>query len=56
MDGCSSLKEIDVSIFNTGKVIDMSYMFFRCPEELIIKIKKQNKNIRDEALIQLKDF
>ena len=28
--GCSSLKELNLSNFNTNKVTDMSYMFERC--------------------------
>jgi len=27
---CSSLKELDISNFNTYNVYDMSYMFFKC--------------------------
>ena len=35
---CSSLKKLNLSNFNTNKVINMSYMFFRCStlEELNI--------------------
>ena len=29
-DGCSSLKELDLSNFNTNNVTDMSYMFYEC--------------------------
>ena len=28
--GCSSLRELNISNFNTNNVDNMSYMFFRC--------------------------
>ena len=40
--GCSSLKELDISNFDTKKIEDMSYMFSDCSEELKKKIKSQN--------------
>ena len=72
--GCSSLKELNISNFNTNNVINMSYMFSYCSslkelnisnfnmndvnhiffmfdggsDELIGKIKEQNKNIKIE--------
>ena len=48
-NGCSSLKELNLNNFNTNNVIDMKSMFFGCPNELIIKIKAQFKNIKEEA-------
>ena len=43
--GCSSLKELDLSKFNTDKVTDMSYMFYNCfsLEKLNICHFKTNK-------------
>ena len=42
---CSSLKELNLSNFNTDNVIYMSYVFEGCSDELVKKIKNQNKNI-----------
>ena len=47
--GCSSLKELNLNNFNTNNVTDMSYMFSGCSDDLIMKIKSENKNIKDEA-------
>ena len=43
---CSSLKELNISNFNTNNVRHMTGMFDGCPDELKEKIKKQNKNIK----------
>ena len=45
--GCYSLKELNVSNFNTNNVTDMSCMFFECSEELEIKMKSLNKFSED---------
>ena len=50
-DGCSLLKELNLNNFNTKNVNDMTGMFSRCSNELIMKIKTQYKNITDEAFI-----
>ena len=42
---CSSLKELNLSNFNTDNAIYMSYVFEGCSDELVKKIKNQNKNI-----------
>ena len=47
--GCSSLKELNLSNFNTTNVTDMRNMFSGCSEQLIKKIKAQYKIIKDEA-------
>ena len=47
--GCSSLKELNLTNFNTNNVIDMRKMFSGCFDNLKMKIKSENKNIRDEA-------
>ena len=47
--GCSSLVELNLNNFNTNNVTDMSYMFYKCSDDLIRKIKSENKNIKDEA-------
>ena len=47
--GCSSLKELNLTNFNTNKVKDMRWMFYGCSDDLKRKIKSENKNIKDEA-------
>ena len=44
--GCSSLKELNLSNFNTNNVTDMTDMFYECSYELKYKIKKQYKSIK----------
>ena len=46
---CFSLKELNLTNFNTNNVTNMSFMFFGCSNDLISKIKSENKNIKDEA-------
>ena len=46
---CSSLEELNLSNFNTNNVTDMRGMFSGCSIELIMKIKAQYKNIKEEA-------
>ena len=46
---CSSLKELNLNNFNTNNVRDMNYMFSGCSNELVMKIKRQYKNIKKEA-------
>ena len=48
---CSSLKELNLSNFNTNKVIHMEDMFSECSEQLKNKIKSEYKNIKDEAFL-----
>ena len=40
---CSSLKELNLSNFNTNNVTNMRYMFYECSDELKNKIKEQIK-------------
>ena len=47
--GCSSLKELNLNNFNTNNVTNMSCMFSGCSDDLKMKIKSENKNIKDEA-------
>ena len=47
--GCSSLKELNLNNFNTNNVTNMSCMFYGCSDDLKMKIKSENKNIKDEA-------
>ena len=47
--GCSSLKELNLNNFNTNNVTDMYGMFRGCSNDLIMKIKTQYKNIKEEA-------
>ena len=48
---CSSLKELNLSNFNTNNVNDMGYMFNGCSEQLKIKIKSEYKNIEEKAFL-----
>ena len=50
--GCSSLKELNLSNFNTIKVIDMSYMFSRCSSLEELNISNFNIN---HGVIKLND-
>ena len=43
---CSSLKELNISNFNINNVIDKKGMFNGCSDDLIKKIKKQNKKAK----------
>ena len=47
--GCSSLKELNLSNFNTNNVTNMGYMFSGCSDQFKNKIKAQYKNIKEEA-------
>ena len=47
--GCSSLKELNLNNFNTNNVADMYCMFLGCSDDLKMKIKSENKNIKAEA-------
>ena len=46
---CSSLKELNLNNFNTNNVTNMSFMFSGCSDDLKMKIKSENKNIKDSA-------
>ena len=46
---CSSLKELNLTNFNTNKVKDMFRMFFECSDDLKRKIKSEYKNIQYDA-------
>ena len=46
---CLSLKELNLTNFNTNNVYNMWSMFLGCSDDLKMKIKSENKNIRDEA-------
>ena len=48
---CLSLKELNLSNFNTNNVTNMSGMFKGCSDNLKKKIISQHKNIKDEAFI-----
>ena len=47
--GCSVLKELNLNNFNTNNVADMNRMFYGCSKDLIMKIKTQYKNIKEES-------
>ena len=47
--GCSSLKELNLNNFNTNNVTNMCSMFYGCSNDLIMKIKTQYNNIKEEA-------
>ncbi len=46
---CSSLKDLNISNFYINKITHMYYMFHKCSNQLIIEIKAQYKNIKEEA-------
>ena len=47
---CSSLKELNFNNnSNFDNVTNMDYMFLKCSNDLIMKIKTQYKNIKEEA-------
>ena len=48
--GCSSLNELNLKNFNTNNVSYINFMFFGCSDELILKLKTQYKNIKQEAI------
>ena len=48
---CSSLKVLNLSNFDTNKVSYMRRIFYKCSNELIMKIKTQYKNIKEETFI-----
>ena len=48
-NGCSSLKELNLSNFNTNNVTNMEYMFSGCSEQFKNKIRAQHKNIKEEG-------
>ena len=48
-EGCVSLKNLNLDNFNTKNVTNMAYMFMECSGELIMKIRAQYKNIKEEA-------
>ena len=47
--GCSSLKELNLNNFNSNNVTNMNGMFSGCSNDLIMKVKSQYKNIKEEA-------
>ena len=54
--GCSSLKELNLSNFNTKNVEKMNNilnMFVGCSEELKKQIKEKYKNIKEDAFFDL---
>ena len=53
--GCSSLKELNFNNFNTNNVTNMRFMFSKCSDDLKMKIKSENKNIKDEAFKLIDD-
>ena len=38
---CSSLKELNLNNFNTNNVTNMRWMFSKCSDELILKLKSK---------------
>ena len=52
---CSSLKEINLSNFNTNNVINMGHMFAECSDELKLKLRNQYKNFDEMAFENFDD-
>ena len=46
---CSSLKELNLSNFNTDNLTNMGGMFLGCSKQFKNKIRAQYKNIKEEA-------
>lgn len=46
---CNSLVDLDISNFNLKKVEYMKGAFEKCPDELIKKVKADNKYLKGEA-------
>ena len=52
LSGCSSLININLSNFNTQKVLDMSWMFYECLSLISINLYNFNtQNAKDMAII-----
>ena len=49
--GCSSLKELNLINFNTSNVTDMYGMLSGCSDDLKMKIRSENKNLKDKAFV-----
>ena len=47
--GCSSLKGLNLNNFITDNVTNMRRMFYGCSKELVMNIKTQFNNIKEEA-------
>ena len=45
---CESLKELNINFINNNATI-MERMFYGCTNELVMKVKAQYKNVKDEA-------
>ena len=50
---CHSLKELNLSHFNTDNVTNMKSMFYGCSRDLQKKIISENKNIKKEAFYDI---
>ena len=48
-DGCSSLKELNLSNFNTNNITNSFGIFSGCSNQFQNKIRAQYKNIKEEA-------
>ena len=48
-NGCSSLKELNLSNFNTNNATNMEWMFSGCSDQFKNKIITEYKNIKEEA-------
>ena len=53
--GCSSLKELNLSNFNTENVDNMRAMFWGCSDQFQNKIRAEYKNIKEEAFNEYVD-
>ena len=49
--GCHSLKELNLSNFNTNNVTYMRWMFSGCSDQFKNKISSEYKNIKEEAFL-----
>ena len=53
--GCSSLRELNLSNFNTNNVTNMECMFQGCSDQFKNKIRSEYKNIKEEAFYEEED-
>ena len=51
LNGCSSLKDLNLSNFNINNVNDMRNIFSGCSEQFQNKIRVKYNNIKKEAFI-----
>ena len=54
--GCSSLKVLNLSNFNTNNVTNRSLIFYECSDELKLKLKSKFNKFKNEAFEDYEDY